>query len=81
MENNEIKKESKNEEEIKTNDNKNQERIEIPEKLTIEQAIMVLVNAARLAQSKGIFSLDDAEVINKAIKTLVHPVGPVATNA
>lgn len=48
----------------------------IPEKLTNQQALQVLVDAARLAQSKGVYTFDEAEIINKAIKTFMVPVGP-----
>lgn len=53
---------------------------QIPEQLTQQQALQVLVDAARVAQSKGIFTLDDAELVNKAIKAFV-PKGPVASNS
>lgn len=52
----------------------------IPEKLTQQQALQVLVDAARVAQSKGIFTLDDAELVNKAIKAFTAPGGPVPSN-
>jgi hypothetical protein len=52
----------------------------IPEKLTQQQALQVLVDAARVAQSKGIFTLDDAELVNKAIKAFSAPAGPVPSN-
>jgi hypothetical protein len=52
----------------------------IPEALTQQQALQVLVDAARVAQSKGIFTLDDAELVNKAIKAFMPPAGPVASN-
>ena len=38
--------------------------------LTIEHAAIVLISAANFAQSKGIFSLDEAELIATAIKRL-----------
>jgi hypothetical protein len=53
---------------------------QIPEALTQQQALQVLVDAARVAQSKGIFTLDDAELVNKAIKAFMPPAGPVASN-
>lgn len=52
----------------------------IPEKLSQQQALQVLVDAARIAQSKGIFTLDDAELVNKAIKAFMPPSGPVPSN-
>jgi len=54
--------------------------IQIPEKLNQQQALQVLVDAARVAQSKGIFTLDDAELVNKAIKAFTAPGGPVPSN-
>jgi hypothetical protein len=56
-----------------------QQRPEIPSELNQQQALQVLVDAARIAQSKGIFTLDDAELVNKAIKAFV-PKGPVPSN-
>jgi hypothetical protein len=53
--------------------------MKIPEVLNQNQALQVLVDAARVAQSKGIFTLDDAELVNKAIKAFI-PTGPVASN-
>ena len=51
----------------------------IPAELNQQQALQVLVDAARVAQSKGIFTLDDAELVNKAIRAFV-PKGPVPSN-
>lgn len=53
--------------------------IQIPAELNQQQALQVLVDAARVAQSKGIFSLDDAELVNKAIKAFIQP-GPVPSS-
>lgn len=39
--------------------------------LNQQQALNILIKAAQVAQSKGAFTLDDAEVVNKAIKTFV----------
>jgi hypothetical protein len=41
--------------------------------LTQEQALSVLVQAVRFAQTKGVFSLEDAEVISKAVKLFFPP--------
>jgi hypothetical protein len=38
--------------------------------ITKEQAISVLIQAAKIGQSKGAFSLEDAGMIVTAIKTL-----------
>jgi len=45
--------------------------------LTQAQAVDVLIQAARLAQAKGAFTLEDAELISKAIKVFVpeQPAG------
>lgn len=50
----------------------------VPENLNQQQALQVLVDAARFAQSKGIFTVEDAELISKAIRAFM-PQGPVAT--
>jgi hypothetical protein len=50
--------------------------VQIPAELSQQQALQVLVDAARVAQSKGIFTLDDAELVNKAIRAFT-PKGPV----
>lgn len=41
--------------------------------LTTEHAVIVLISAATHCQGKGIFTLDEAELIAKAIKTLSKP--------
>jgi hypothetical protein len=41
--------------------------------LTPEHAVLVLVSSANHCQAKGIFNLDEAELIAKAIKTLSKP--------
>jgi hypothetical protein len=61
-------------------ENENVQPIQIPEHLNQQQALQILVDAARVSQSKGIFSLDDAELVNKAIKAFMPPQGPVPTN-
>jgi hypothetical protein len=38
--------------------------------ITLEHAAIVLISAANFAQAKGIFSLDEAELIATAIKKL-----------
>jgi hypothetical protein len=52
---------------------------QIPAELNQQQALQVLVDAAKIAQSKGIFTLDDAELVNKAIRAFL-PKGPVPSN-
>ena len=54
-------------------------RVQIPDQLNQQQALQVLVDAARIAQSKGLFTLDDAELVNKAIRAFL-PQGPVPSN-
>ncbi len=39
--------------------------------LTQGQAVNVLIQAARIAQSKGVFSLEDAELVARAIRVFV----------
>jgi len=56
------------------------QQTQIPEKLNQQQALQILVDAAKIAQSKGVFSLDDAELVNKAIKAFQAPQGPVPSN-
>lgn len=46
--------------------------------ITKEQAISVLVQAAKIGQSKGAYSLEDASVIAQAIKTIAP--GAAASN-
>ena len=54
------------------------------EKLSEQQALNILVNAARIAQQKGAFTLEEAEIISNAIRTFsVQPQteqGPIASN-
>jgi hypothetical protein len=41
--------------------------------LTQEQALSVLIQGVRIAQGKGAYSIEDAEIIAKAIKVFVKP--------
>ena len=41
------------------------------EELNHQQALNVLIRAAQVAQSKGAFTLDDAELVNRAVRTFV----------
>jgi hypothetical protein len=41
-----------------------------------EQALGVLIQAAKVGQSKGAYSLEDAEVIAKAIRVFTPPADP-----
>lgn len=51
--------------------------------LTLEHAVVILIASANYAQAKGAFSLNEAELINKAIKRIrpkkIEP--PVATSS
>ena len=47
---------------------------------TAQEALNVLVQAVHFAQSKGAFSLDDAEVINKAVKLFTKKEEAAADN-
>lgn len=44
-----------------------------PQELTQAQAVNVLIQAARIAQSKGAFTIEDAEIVSKAIKAFTPP--------
>lgn len=35
------------------------------------KALLILVNAAKIAQSKGIFSLEEAELVSRAIRAFI----------
>lgn len=41
------------------------------QELNQSQAVNVLIQAARIAQSKGAFTLEDAELVSKAIRVFV----------
>ena len=43
-----------------------------------QQALNVLVQAARIAQSKGAYTLEDAELVAKAIKVFIPTQDPNA---
>lgn len=43
------------------------------EEMNQGQAVNVLIQAARIAQAKGAFTLEDAELVSKAIKVFVPP--------
>jgi hypothetical protein len=45
--------------------------MENPQELTQAQAVNVLIQAARIAQSKGAFTLEDAELVARAIRVFV----------
>lgn len=45
--------------------------MENPQELTQAQAVNVLIQAVRIAQSKGAYTLEDAELVAKAIRVFV----------
>lgn len=45
--------------------------MENPQELTQAQAINVFIQAVRIAQSKGAFTLEDAELVSRAIRTFI----------
>ena len=45
------------------------------------QAVNVLIQAARIAQQKGAFTLEDAEMVSKAIKVFVPPTENAEENS
>lgn len=49
------------------------------EEMNQSQAVNVLIQAARIAQGKGAFSLEDAELVSRAIKVFT-PKGESAIN-
>ena len=51
----------------------------VPTELTQQQAVSILIQAANFAQSKGVFSLDDAAIIAKAVKLFVPATDSAAT--
>jgi uncharacterized protein YlxW (UPF0749 family) len=50
--------------------------VTVPEELSEAQALIVLINAARIGQKAGIYSLEEAELISKAIRRFSAPVVP-----
>lgn len=49
---------------------------QFPTELNPQQAISVLIQAVNFAQSKGIYSLEDAEILSKAVKVFVKKEAP-----
>lgn len=45
-----------------------------------EQAINILITAARVGQAKGAYTFEEASVINEAIKVFVTPIPPVTVD-
>jgi hypothetical protein len=49
-------------------ENQNKTEQTVPENLTPQQALAILVQGVQFAQTKGIYSLTDAELISKAVR-------------
>ena len=49
-----------------------------PKELNQQQALNILVQAVRIAQSKGAFTLEDAELVSRAIKLFIPKNAPEA---
>lgn len=47
--------------------------------LDVNQAIFVLIASANYGQAKGLYNLDEAELVTKAIKTIKKNSQPVTT--
>jgi len=55
------------------NKQENPEQENLTGDLNGQQALNILVQAVRIAQSKGAYTLEDAEVISKAVKIFAPP--------
>jgi hypothetical protein len=56
-----------------TQENQNPEQENPTGDLNGQQALNVLIQAVRIAQGKGAYTIEDAEIISKAIKIFVPP--------
>jgi hypothetical protein len=54
-------------------ENQNPEQENPTGDLNGQQALNVLIQAVRIAQGKGAYTIEDAEIISKAIKIFVPP--------
>ena len=54
-------------------ENPNPEEVNPTGELNGQQALNVLIQAVRIAQGKGAYTIEDAEIISKAIKIFVPP--------
>jgi len=57
--------------------NKEENTQETLTELNDQQAVNILVQGVRFAQTKGVYTLEDAEVIARAIKVFVTPTPEV----
>lgn len=48
------------------------DNVNIPEKLTPEQAVGVLIQGVQVAQQKGVYTLSDAALLAKAVETFTQ---------
>jgi len=55
------------------NTQENPEQVNPTGELNGQQALNVLIQAVRIAQSKGAYTIEDAELISRAIKVFVPP--------
>ena len=55
------------------NTQENPEQVNPTGELNGQQALNVLIQAVRVAQGKGAYTLEDAEMISRAIKVFVPP--------
>lgn len=49
-----------------------QQIVTVDTPLTFELSLGVLIQAAKIAQSHGVYSLDDAEIISKCIRFILE---------
>ena len=56
----------------------NPEQVNPTGELNGQQALNVLIQAVRIAQGKGAYTIEDAELISRAIKVFVPPTAPGA---
>ena len=54
-------------------ENQNPEEVNPTGELNGQQALNVLIQAVRIAQGKGAYTIEDAEMISRAIKVFVPP--------
>ena len=60
------------------NPQENPEQVNPTGELNGQQALNVLIQAVRIAQGKGAYTIEDAELISRAIKVFVPPTAPGA---
>ena len=60
------------------NTQENPEQVNPTGELNGQQALNVLIQAVRIAQGKGAYTIEDAELISRAIKVFGPPTAPGA---